>query len=73
MPAFAVAHHPASTRENCTATNQVYSHGIGKYHAHDKTSGTPVTNFLHSTKKCREAMANSDLARDKDRIACEKA
>ena len=38
--------------------------------AKDKTSGTPVTNFKHSTKKYKKAMRhNSDLDRDKDGIA----
>jgi hypothetical protein len=39
----------------------------------NRTSGTPVTNFKHSTKKYKKAMRhNSDLDRDKDGIACEK-
>jgi hypothetical protein len=27
-----------------------YTHGVGRNNAHDKTSGTPVTNFKHSTR-----------------------
>ena len=43
-------------------------------HAHDHTTGTPVTNFLHSNRKYRIAMNhNRDLDRDRDHIACEKA
>lgn len=58
---------------NCTALQKTYPHGLGKAHAKDKTSGTPVTNFKHSTKKYKKAKRhNSDLDRDKDGIACEK-
>jgi hypothetical protein len=28
--------------------NAKYRHGVGKVGAHDKTSGTPVTNFTRS-------------------------
>jgi excalibur calcium-binding domain-containing protein len=60
--------------ENCTTYNHQYAHGVGRAHAHDHTSGTPVRNFLHSTPKYNVAMNhNSDLDRDKDGIACEKA
>ena len=60
--------------DNCTAFNHKYHHGVGKAHAHDHTSGTPVRNFLHSNRKYRIAMNhNSDLDRDRDKIACEKA
>jgi hypothetical protein len=39
----------------------------------DKTSGTPVTNFKHSTALYLIAMShNRGLDRDKDGIACEK-
>ena len=59
---------------NCTAYNHVYPHGVGRTHAHDHTSGTPVTNFKHSTRLYRIAMNhNSGLDRDKDGVACEKA
>lgn len=69
---------PAQARgglyDNCTNFNQRYPHGVGKNHAHDHTSGTPVRNFLHSTRKYNKAMNhNPDLDRDNDKIACEKA
>jgi hypothetical protein len=60
--------------DNCTNYNQKYPHGVGKRHAHDQTSGTPVTTFLRSNEKYRNAMThNPDLDRDGDKIACEKA
>jgi hypothetical protein len=81
--AFAVAGAPQAASgtaarapqmyRNCTALNKVYPHGLGKLNAHDKTSGTPVTNFKRSTKLYLEAMSfNPGLDRDKDGIACEK-
>ena len=58
--------------KNCTALHTKWKHGVGKASAHDHTSGTPVTNFFHSTKQYRIAMnKNSGLDRDKDGIACE--
>ncbi len=58
--------------KNCTALHGKWAHGVGRAKAHDKTSGTPVTNFLHSTKQYNAAMKkNSGLDRDKDGIACE--
>ena len=58
--------------KNCTAVNKRYPHGIGKVGAHDKTTGTPVTNFKRSTKLYRVATGyNKGLDRDKDGIACE--
>jgi hypothetical protein len=63
----------AVSYKNCTALQKTYPHGLGKTHAKDKTSGTPVTNFKHSTKKYKKAKRhNSGLDRDKDGIACEK-
>jgi Excalibur calcium-binding domain len=60
--------------KNCTAYNTTYPHGVGKARAHDHTSGTPVTDFKHSTHLYNVAMShNSGLDRDKDHIACEKA
>jgi hypothetical protein len=54
--------------------NKKYRHGVGRAHAHDKTSGTPVTRFVRSNKLYRLAMSyNARLDRDKDGIACEKA
>jgi hypothetical protein len=58
--------------KNCTAVNKRYPHGIGKVGAHDKTTGTPVTNFKRSTKLYRVATGyNKGLDRDGDGIACE--
>jgi hypothetical protein len=70
-PADAAA---TGTWKNCTTVNHKYPHGVGRANAHDKTSGTPVTNFRHSTKLYKTAMRhNKGLDRDKDGIACEKA
>ncbi|WP_244932025.1 excalibur calcium-binding domain-containing protein [Nocardioides sp. W7] len=55
---------------NCDAMHRVYSHGVGKPGARDKTSGKPVTTFKRS-KALYNANKKSD--RDKDGIACEKA
>lgn len=71
--AGAAPHHPAGRYDNCTNFNRHYPHGVGRKHAHDHTSGTPVTGFLRSNKIYKRAMAhNSDLDRDRDHIACEK-
>ena len=60
--------------DNCTNFNEKFPHGVGKKNAVDHTSGTPVTDFLHSTKKYATAISkNEDLDRDNDKIACEKA
>ena len=60
--------------KNCTSLDKKYPHGIGRAHAHDKTSGTPVTTFVRSDHLYRIAMSyNRGLDRDKDGIACEKA
>jgi hypothetical protein len=61
----AAAHHYA----NCKALNAHYPRGVGLPGAHDKTSGTPVTNF---TRNRAVYLANKALDRDKDGIACEK-
>jgi hypothetical protein len=59
--------------KNCTHVHTKYRHGVGKLHAHDHTSGTPVTNFYRSTKLYKIAIGyNSRLDADKDGIACEK-
>ena len=59
--------------KNCTAVNKRYPHGVGRNHAHDHTSGVPVTNFKHSTRLYKLAMHyNKGLDRDRDGIACEK-
>ena len=64
----------ASVWKNCTSVNKKYPHGVGRKTAHDHvSSGTPVTNFRHSNKLFKKAMAhNKGLDRDKDKIACEK-
>jgi hypothetical protein len=59
--------------KNCTVVNRRYPHGVGRYGAHDKTTGVPVTNVKHSTRLYKLAMHyNRSLDRDKDGIACEK-
>ena len=59
---------------NCTALHTRWPHGVGRTHAHDHTSGTPVTSFTHSTRLYKRAMNhNSRLDADKDGIACEAA
>jgi hypothetical protein len=59
--------------KNCTIVNKRFPHGVGKLRAHDRTSGTPVTNFRRSTLIYLRAMRyNRGLDRDKDGIACEK-
>lgn len=59
--------------KNCTHVHTKYRHGVGKLHAHDHTSGTPVTNFYRSTRLYNIAMSyNRGLDRDKDGIACEQ-
>ena len=58
--------------DNCTALHHRWAHGVGRLHAVDHTSGTPVTNFKHSNYWYGQAMAhNARLDRDKDKIACE--
>lgn len=58
--------------KNCTIVNK-RPHGVGKLRVHDRTSGTPVTNFRRSTLIYLRAMRyNRGLDRDKDGIACEK-
>jgi excalibur calcium-binding domain-containing protein len=59
--------------KNCTNVHKRYPHGVGKLHAHDRTSGTPVTTFRRSTRLYNLAMSyNKRLDADKDGIACEK-
>ena len=60
---------PPKDYPNCTALNKAYPHGVGRWGAHDKTTGTPVTNFKRSNKVYR---LNDESDRDKDGIACEK-
>lgn len=71
-PASASSSIPALWK-NCTHVHGRYPHGVGRYGAHDHTSGTPVTNFFHSTRLYNLAMHyNRGLDADKDGIACEK-
>jgi hypothetical protein len=58
----------ARTFANCTAMHRVYKHGVGRRHAHDHTSGTPVTNFYRNNALY---YANRKSDRDGDGIACE--
>jgi hypothetical protein len=59
---------------NCTIVNHRLPHGVGLKHAHDHTSGTPVTSFRHDSALYHQAMnANGRLDGDEDGIACEKA
>jgi hypothetical protein len=72
--AVAPAHATGGIFDNCTNFNEKFPHGVGRKNAVDQTSGTPVTNFLHSNKKYATAMKkNDDLDRDGDKIACEQA
>lgn len=60
--------------DNCTNLNEKWPHGVGRRHAKDQTSGTPVTTFKRSNRLYERAVRhNSDLDRDKDKIACEQA
>jgi hypothetical protein len=81
--ASSVASVPAATGtipylwKNCTHVHMKYRHGVGKRYAHDRTSGTPVTNFYRSTRLYNIAMSYNrergyNLDRDRDGIACEK-
>lgn len=68
-----MANVPAKWK-NCTTVNERLPHGVGLRHAHDHTSGNPVTSFRHDTKMHRAAMAATrGFDRNKDGIACEKA
>jgi hypothetical protein len=59
--------------KNCTIVNKRFPHGVGRFGAHDRTTGVPVRNFKHSNRLYREAMRyHPGLDRDKDGIACEK-
>lgn len=68
------AAHTTGIHDNCTNLNKRYPHGVGRKNAVDKTSGTKVTTFKRSNKIYNLAVShNSDLDRDGDKIACEKA
>lgn len=61
------------------ALNKVYSHGVGKSGATDRTTSRPVTNFTRSTTVYNhnngprnQATGDYDLDRDNDGVACER-
>ena len=65
--------HTTGIHDNCTNFNKRFPHGVGTRHAHDKTSGVPVTTFKRNNDiYWRAERHNGDLDRDNDRIACEK-
>lgn len=61
---------------SCAHVHTKYPHGVGKRHAHDRTSSSrvpPVTNFHRSTRLYSLAMHyNRGLDPDRDGIVCEK-
>lgn len=71
-PVGSAAAHSTGIHDNCTNFNKKYPHGVGRRGATDQ--GGDVTNFKRSTKLYNRAEShNSDLDRDNDKIACEKA
>ena len=74
LPAAPALGHDTGIHDNCTELNKKWPHGVGTRRARDKTSGTPVKNFYKNNDAYwRAERHNSDLDRDNDRIACEKA
>lgn len=66
--------HASGLFDNCTSLHTRWPHGVGRLHAHDATSGTPVTAFKHSNRLYHRAIThNAGLDRDHDKIACESA
>ena len=64
--------HTTGLHDNCTNFNKRYPHGVGRRGATDR--GGDVTNFKRSNRIYNRAEShNSDLDRDNDKIACEKA
>jgi hypothetical protein len=64
--------HTDGIHDNCTNFNRTYGHGVGTRNARD--AGGNVTNFRRNNRLYwRAERHNSDLDRDNDRIACEKA
>jgi hypothetical protein len=64
--------HTTGIHDNCTNFNRTYAHGVGRVGARDQ--GGDVTTFKRSNKIYNTAERhNSDLDRDNDGIACEKA
>ncbi len=66
--------HDTGIHDNCANLNKRFPHGVGTRRAHDKTPGTPVANFRRSNRLYwRAERHDSDLDRDNDRIAWQKA
>ena len=64
--------HTTGIHDNCTNFNRTYPHGVGRVGARDR--GGNVTTFKRSNKIYNTAERhNSDLDRDNDGVACEKA
>lgn len=64
--------HDTGIHDNCTNFNERFPHGVGRPGARDR--GGDVTTFKRSAKIYNTAERhNSDLDRDNDGIACEKA
>lgn len=64
--------HDTGIHDNCTNFNSKFPHGVGRRGAHDR--GGNVTNFKRSNRIYNRAVShNSDLDRDNDKVACEKA
>lgn len=64
--------HDTGIHDNCTNFNRTYPHGVGRVGARDR--GGDVTTFKRSNRLYNTAERhNSDLDRDNDGIACEKA
>lgn len=63
--------------KTCASLNKTYKHGVGRFGARDRTSGTPVTNFNVRTFTYYKNIgprsgSQHDLDDDNDGIACEK-
>jgi hypothetical protein len=72
LTAPAAQAHDTGIHDNCTNFNQRFPHGVGRRGARDQ--GGNVTNFKRSNRIYNRAERhNSDLDRDNDGIACEKA
>jgi excalibur calcium-binding domain-containing protein len=58
---------------SCAALHALYPHGVGLAYAKDRTSGTPVTNFVRNNRLYALVLSyNSALDNDHDGIACEQ-
>ena len=61
------------TVEELQGRERQVSARVGRFGAHDRTSGVPVRNVKHSNRLYATAMHyNRGLDRDGDKIACEK-